>query len=81
MLKLCRSKTYDDYVFVSPKSGGRLTDVQRAFRKACTIARIDGLVWHDLRATFGTRLGEADSMRLLSRLFRPQQRSNYPALC
>jgi integrase len=59
MLRLCRSKPYEDYVFLSPKTGGRLTDVKRAFRKACSIARIDGLVWHDLRATFGTRLGEA----------------------
>jgi integrase len=24
-----------------------------------SLAEIDGLVWHDLRATFGTRLGEA----------------------
>jgi integrase len=59
MLRLCRSKTYNDYVFVSPKTGGRLTDVKRAFRKACSIVGITGLVWHDLRATFGTRLGEA----------------------
>jgi integrase len=59
MLRLCRSKAYDDYVFVSPKTGSRLTDVKRAFRKACSIAGINGLVWHDLRATFGTRLEEA----------------------
>lgn len=38
MLKLCRSKAYGDYVFVSPKTGGRLTDVKRAFRKACSQA-------------------------------------------
>lgn len=37
----------------------RFTDIKRAFRKACSIAGINGLVWHDLRATFGTRLGEA----------------------
>ena len=59
MRSLCRSKVYGDYVFVSPKTGGRLTDVKRAFRKAYSIAGINGLVWHDLRATFGTRLGEA----------------------
>ena len=46
-------------MFVSPKTGGRLTDVKRAFRKACSTVGIIGLVWHDLRATFGTRLGEA----------------------
>jgi len=59
MLRLCRSKDAGDHVFVSPQTGRRLTDVKRAFRKACSIAMIDGLVWHDLRATFGTRLGEA----------------------
>jgi integrase len=59
MLRLCRSKSHDDYVFVSQKTGGRLTDVKRSFRRACAMADINGLVWHDLRATFGTRLGEA----------------------
>jgi integrase len=29
------------------------------FLSACKDAGIDGLVWHDLRATYGTRLGEA----------------------
>ena len=33
--------------------------MKRAFRSACAIADIHGLVWHDLRATFGTKLGEA----------------------
>jgi len=34
-------------------------DVKKAFQSACRKAGIHGLVWHDLRATFGTRLGEA----------------------
>jgi len=59
MQRLSRSKARGDYVFVSPKTGGRLTDVKRAFRNACSLAGINDLVWHDLRATFGTRLGEA----------------------
>lgn len=46
-------------MFMSPKTGGRLTDVKKAFQSACRKAGIHGLVWHDLRATFGTRLGEA----------------------
>src|SRR5687768_13682011 len=54
MLRQCCSKSSDEYVFVSPKTGSRLTDVKRAFRKACSVAGINGLVWHDLRATFGT---------------------------
>lgn len=59
MLRLVRYKSHVDYVFLSPKSGSRLTDVKRGFRNACASAGISGLVWHDLRATFGTRLGEA----------------------
>ena len=59
MLRLCRSKSVEDHVFVSPKTGRHLTDVKRAFHGACAAAKIHGLIWHDLRATFGTRLGEA----------------------
>lgn len=59
MLQLCRLRTYEDYVFASVKTGGRLTDVKRAFQSACRESQIPGLVWHELRATFGTRLGEA----------------------
>ena len=59
MRGLCRSKSFGDYVLVSPRNGRRFTDIKRAFRTACTLAGIHGLVWHDLRATFGTRSGEA----------------------
>jgi len=59
LLRLCHLKRFDDFVFVSAKTGGRLTDVKKGFRGACDQAAIIGLVWHDLRATFGTRLGEA----------------------
>lgn len=41
MFRLCRSKSHDDYVFVSQKTGDRLTDVKRAFRSACAMADID----------------------------------------
>jgi len=57
--RLCRFKRSSDYVFVSSKTGTRLTDIKHSFQKACELAGIEGLVWHDLRATFGTRLGEA----------------------
>jgi integrase len=46
-------------VFVNPRTGTRITEVKRGFGTALRIAGIEGLVWHDLRATFGTRLGEA----------------------
>ena len=30
--------------------------LKKGFRTACRIAGIEGLIWKDLRATFGTRL-------------------------
>src|ERR1041385_5357905 len=47
------------YVFVNEKTKTRIKEVKKAFGTALKIAGIEGLVWHDLRATFGTRLGEA----------------------
>ncbi|MBA2504074.1 MAG: tyrosine-type recombinase/integrase, partial [Pyrinomonadaceae bacterium] len=58
-LELCRGKTGEDYVFTSPKTDGHLTEVKHGFGTAMRLAGIEGLRWHDLRATFGTRLGEA----------------------
>jgi hypothetical protein len=34
-------------------------NLKKAFISACENAGIEGLVWHDLRATYGTRLDEA----------------------
>jgi integrase len=59
LLPLCKRKRPDDYVWLSPKTGRPFDDIKRAFVSACADAGIEGLVWHDLRATYGTRLGEA----------------------
>jgi len=59
LLDLCKGKRPDDYVWISPATGAPYTDIKRAFTGACVDAKIEGLVWHDLRATYGTRLGEA----------------------
>jgi len=48
-----------DYVFVNERTKTRIKEVKEAFGTALKIAGIKGLVWHDLRVTFGTRLGEA----------------------
>jgi integrase len=53
------SKTPDEYIFLSSKTGTRLTEVKKGFHSACRLAGIEGLIWKDLRATFGTRLAEA----------------------
>ena len=59
LLELCRGKQPDDYVWRNPTTGGPHTEIKHAFPSACCDAKIEGLVWHDLRATYGTRLGEA----------------------
>lgn len=48
-----------DYVFPSPKTVGRLTDIKKGFRGAVAAAGIDNLRFHDLRHTFATRLADA----------------------
>jgi integrase len=56
LLTLCNGRKPDDYVFGNPKTGRPFTDIKRSFHTACRMAKIEGLWWHDLRATFCTRL-------------------------
>ena len=58
LLTLCNGRKSDDY-FGNPKAGKPFTDIKRSFHTACRIAGIEGLWWHDLRATFCTRLALA----------------------
>lgn len=59
LLKLCRGKGPDDFVFTNPDTKTAFTDVKRSFHTACRLAKIENLWWHDLRATFCTRLALA----------------------
>ena len=59
LAELCRDKTPNDHVFSSPKTKSCLRETKRGFRIACRLAGTEGLIWKDLRATFGTRLAEA----------------------
>jgi len=59
LAKLCKNKRPDDYVFINPKTKSCLQETKTAFHTACRLAGIEGLIWKDLRATFGTRLAEA----------------------
>lgn len=54
LLQLCKSKRPDDYVWANPVTGGPYTDMKGACLDAMKV-----WVWHDLRATYGTRLGES----------------------
>lgn len=47
-----------EYVFPSPKTGGRLNNIKRSFRRAVEQASIRDFRFHDLRHTFATRLAE-----------------------
>lgn len=58
LAELCENKSPDEYVFISPKTGTCQTEVKKGFHTACRLAGIIGLIWKDLRATFGTRLAE-----------------------
>ena len=44
------------YVFTSPRSGGRLDNIKKAFEAVLEKAKISGFRFHDLRHTFASRL-------------------------
>ena len=46
-------------MFVNPKTKKPYTDIKWAFGTACELAELRNLEWHDLRATFCTRLAIA----------------------
>ena len=48
-----------EYVFPSPKTGGRVNDVGRQFERAVTKAGVVDFHFHDLRHTAATRMADA----------------------
>lgn len=54
--ELCSGKRPEDFLFLNPMTGTRLKETKRGFKTACRLAGIEGLIWKDLRATFGTRM-------------------------
>ena len=59
LAELCRDKRPNDYVLAVLKTEECLREMKKGFHTACRLAGIEGLIWKDLRATFGTRLAEA----------------------
>ncbi len=45
-----------EYVFSSPRTGGRLDNIKKAFEAVLTAAKITNFRFHDLRHTFASRL-------------------------
>jgi integrase len=54
-----RQKRVSEYVFPSPKTGGRLVDVKTSFNKAREAAGLQGFQLRDLRHSCATRLSDA----------------------
>ncbi len=59
MVALRRESAGAEHVFVNPKTSKPYTDIKKAFAGVCREAKIIDFHWHDLRHTFGTRLGDA----------------------
>lgn len=56
ILEQCKRQSASDYVFASPRSGGRLDNIKKAFEAVLKNAKISGFRFHDLRHTFASRL-------------------------
>jgi len=70
LLRLAR-EVEGEYFFTHDQTGARLTRgvIDTAFRRVCLKAKVFNFRFHDLRHSFGTRLGDADvSLEKIARL-------------
>jgi hypothetical protein len=59
LLKLFKKRKDDGLVYVNPSTGEGYVCIRKSFERVCERAKIKGLILHDLRRTFATRLLEA----------------------
>jgi len=59
LMDLRRVSIGSEFVFASPKTDGRLTDIKHGFVAACNDAKVLDFHFHDLRHTAATRLADA----------------------
>jgi integrase len=71
LLDLIQDAAGDEFVFSFARTGVSEATIRKGFREACKLAEIPcgqtkagGLVWHDLRHTFATRLREQGAHEL-----------------
>lgn len=58
LLKLYKTRKNEGLVYVNPATGKGYVCIRKSFERACDRAQIKGLILHDLRRTFSTRLLE-----------------------
>jgi len=88
---LCRDRTSDEFIF--DKNANEVNDyaLRWGFEEACMRAEIafgktvpGGIIWHDLRRTFATRLranGVHESLIFPSSRVKQRARGNYGEQC
>lgn len=59
LLRLYKTRKDDGLVYMNPATGKGYVCIRKSFERVCERARIKGLILHDLRRTFATRLLEA----------------------
>jgi integrase len=58
-MMLASLKRKSEFIFPSPKTGGRLDNIKKSFRRAVLMAELEDFRFHDLRHTAATRMADS----------------------